>query len=165
MSRQMNNERHSMGAPLRSPKRVPDKPAARRSRRCARIARAADPARNARALAAPPEDICFHIDRDGRQHFNFKQQIWLDPAVPMACTRVHSTALTTLAINLLTLVLRRRDYHAAIGTVSRRAVVLAREFSDDCLLRAPGQAWVMPRSAIRAWVDSRRRARAIGRAR
>jgi len=114
---------------------------------------------------APPEDIRFHIDRDGRQHFNFEQQIWLDPSVPMACTRVHSTALDTLAINLLTLVLRQRDYHAAIGTSCRRAVVLAREFSDDCLLRAPKQAWVMPRSAIRAWIDSRRRGRTVGRGR
>ncbi len=77
----------------------------------------------------------------------------------MACTRVHSTALATLAVNLLTLVLHERDYDTAIGTSRRRAMVLAHAFSDECLLSAPEQAWVMPRSAIRAWIDSHQRAR------
>lgn len=109
--------------------------------------------------------ICYYIDPNGRQHFNFVQQIWLDPLVPMAYTHVHSTALTTLAVNLLTFVLSERDYRAAIGTTCRRAVALAREFSEDCLLTAPDQAWVMPHSAIKAWINSRQRPRAAGRAR
>jgi hypothetical protein len=115
--------------------------------------------------AAAAGDIRFHIDADGRQHFNFEQRIWLDPLVPMACTRVPSTALTTLAVNLLTLVMRARDYRAAIGVGSRQAVLLAQDFSDECLLPAPGQAWVMPRAAIRAWIESHRRSRGAGRAR
>jgi hypothetical protein len=121
--------------------------------------------RGRRPAATPLEDIRFYIDRAGRQHFNFEQRAWLDPLVPMACTRVHSTALATLAVNLLTLVLRERDYHAAVGRSCRRAVVLAREFSDECLLSAPEQGWVMPRSAIRAWIGSHRRARGVGRGR
>ncbi|MGH8142176.1 MAG: hypothetical protein ACREU2_06640 [Steroidobacteraceae bacterium] len=140
-----------------------DETRAKRGRRSARTGKVHSHPKRRGPPAAAPEDICFHVDRAGRQHFNFEQQVWLDPLVQMACTRVHSTALTTLAVNLLTLVLRERNYPAAVGTSCRQAVVLARAFSDDCLLSAPGNAWVMPRSAIRAWIHSHRRARGARR--
>jgi len=108
-------------------------------------------------------DIVFYVDRDGRQHFNFTQQVWLDRTVPMAYAKVHSTALATLAVNLLTLVLSERDFSAAVGRTCRRALALAREFSDECLISAPDQGWVMPRAAIEAWINSHSPARCRGR--
>jgi hypothetical protein len=97
----------------------------------------------------------YHVDRTGRQHFNFAQRVWLRRSVRMACTRAPSTALVTLAVNLLTMVLKERDRRAAVGITCQRAIGLARQFAEDCLLTAPEEAWVMPRDAIEAWIRSR----------
>jgi hypothetical protein len=102
----------------------------------------------------------FFVDRQGRQHFNFRQRVWLDASVQMAYTRVYSVALKTLAVNLLTLVTPKRDYQAAVRLTSRQAVLLAPSFIRDCLSDAPDEAWALPRTAIEAWVESRLRARA-----
>ncbi len=79
----------------------------------------------------------------------------------MACTRAHSTALTTLAVNLLTRALEERDRRAAAGVTRRRAIGLARQFAEDCLLTAPEDAWVIPRDTIRAWIRARSRSRPL----
>jgi hypothetical protein len=101
-------------------------------------------------------DFRYFVDRAGRQHFNFAQRIWLDPAIEMAFTRVQTLALETLALNLLTFMTRERDHRAAVGITSHRAVVLAPEFCADCLRSAPPEAWELPRAAIKAWLDSHR---------
>lgn len=118
----------------------------------------------------PLEQLRYFVDRNGRQHFNFRQRVWLDPAVPMAYTRVPSIALTTLAVNLLAQALRQRaarlkrgsrperDSLLAIGQSTRCALTLARQFSEECLLGAPDEGWVMPRATIRAWLSARLRA-------
>ena len=69
-------------------------------------------------------DFCYFMDRSGRQHFNFVQRIWLDPAISMEFTTVQTTALETLAVNLLTLVTRERDCRTAVGITSQRALAL-----------------------------------------
>lgn len=106
-------------------------------------------------MPRPHQEFRCRIDRAGRQHFNFAQRVWLYRSVPMACTRTPSTAMVTLAVNLLTMVLAERDYRAAVGTTCRRAVTLASKFAEDCLLTAPDGSWVMPRDAIEAWIRSR----------
>jgi hypothetical protein len=90
----------------------------------------------------------FFIDQRGRQHFNFRQTIWLDASVDMAFTRVYSVALKTLAANLLALALEKPG---------RRAVLLAPAFSRECLMGAPDKAWALPKSTIEAWLASQRR--------
>ncbi len=107
----------------------------------------------------PRDEFRYFLDHQGRQHFNFTQRVWLDASVQMACTRVYSTALATLAVNLLTYATRARDCQAAVGFTSRRALALAPAFSRECLLSAPDQAWVLSKAAIRAWLDSHRRGR------
>jgi hypothetical protein len=111
------------------------------------------------------DDFRYFIDRQGRQHFNFRQRVWLDASVQMACTRGYSLALETLALNLLTMVTRTRDYRAAVGLTSRRAVLLAPSFSRECLLGAPDDAWALPKASIKAWVQSQRRIGTSTRAR
>ena len=111
------------------------------------------------------DDFRYFIDRQGRQHFNFRQQVWLEASVQMACTRGYSLALETLALNLLTMVTRTRDYRAAVGLTSRRAVLLAPSFSRECLLAAPDEAWALPRATIRSWVQSQLRIGTSTRAR
>jgi hypothetical protein len=106
------------------------------------------------------DEFRYFIDRQGRQHFNFRQRVWLDASVQMACTRVYSLALKTLAVNLLTMATRKRDYQAAVGFTSRRVVLLAPSFSRECLLSAPDEAWALPLASIKAWLGSRLRARA-----
>jgi hypothetical protein len=101
----------------------------------------------------------YFLDRQGRQHFNFRQRIWLDASVQMAYTRVYSVALKTLAVNLLMRVTPKRDCHAARLT-SRQAVLMAPSFIRECLLGAPDEAWALPRTTIEAWLQSRLRARA-----
>jgi hypothetical protein len=101
-----------------------------------------------------PAELRFRLDPLGRQHFNFPQRIWLRPAVPMACTRTRSTALLTLAANLLSLSLPRQATGQS-QPAERLAVALARRFSEECLLGAPAVGWVMPREAISAWVQSK----------
>ncbi len=102
----------------------------------------------------------FFVDRQGRQHFNFRQRVWLDASVQMAYTRVYSVALKTLAVNLLMLVTPKRNCRAAARLTSRQAILLAPSFIRECLSGAPDAAWVMPRAAIEAWLESRPRARA-----
>ncbi len=100
--------------------------------------------------------LCFFVDRDGRQHFNFTQHLWLDSRVPMGYTRRPSTALMTLAANLLARALlpgdSRRDSTLAVAMASRCALLFASEFCQECLLDAPAEGWIMPRAAIRAWL-------------
>src|ERR1700722_1450885 len=110
------------------------------------------------------DDFRYFIDRQGRQHFNFKQRVWLDASVQMACTRGYSLALETLALNLLTMVTRTRDYRAAVGVTSRRAMLLAPSFSRECLLEAPDEAWALPKASIKAWVKSQLRVGTLRRA-
>jgi hypothetical protein len=90
----------------------------------------------------------FFVDQRGRQHFNFRQKIWLDASVQMAFTRVYSIALKTLAANLLAL---------AIDKPGRNAVLLAPAFSRECLMGAPDKAWALPKATIEAWLESKRR--------
>jgi hypothetical protein len=100
-------------------------------------------------------EYTFFLDHRGRQHFNFRQAVWLDPGVDMAFTRVYSVALKTLAVNLLTL---------ALEQPGRRAELLAPAFARECLMGAPDRAWALPKSTIEAWFESRqRRARRVRR--
>ena len=114
------------------------------------------PRRRARAQNARG-DFWYYVDHEGRQRFNFRQRIWLSPSVKMGVTPVMTLALETLAINLLTRMTRQRDYPAAIGVTSRSMARLARQFCAECLLTAGAAGWVMPRSAIKAWLTSHRR--------
>jgi hypothetical protein len=137
---------------------------ARKAAHSISIERRRSSATHARPRMRPRNDeFRYFIDRQGRQHFNFRQRIWLDPSVQMACTGVYSLALKTLAVNLLTMATRKRDYRAAVGLTSRRVVMLAPAFSRECLLSAPDQAWALPKASIRAWLESRLRARASAR--
>ena len=102
---------------------------------------------------------CYYVDASGRQHFNFTQQIWLRVQVEMAMTPVMTVALETLAVNLLTQVARERDHLAVVGVTSKRVMRLARRFCMECLLTARADGWVMPRAALRDWLDTRTRER------
>lgn len=119
----------------------------------------ADATRLSAVPTAHTEFRC-HVDRSGRQHFNFAQRVWLRRSVRMACTRAHSTALATLAVNLLAMVLEEPDRRAAIRSARRRAMSLARRFAEDCLLTAPEDGWVMPRDTIEAWIRTQSGSRA-----
>jgi hypothetical protein len=120
--------------------------------------------RNKKSISSRRRDFRYFVDNRGRQHFNFKQEIWLDSSVQMAFTRVYSVALKTLAVNLLTLATEGRDIPVAIGNTSRSALVLAASFSRQCLMGAPDKAWALPRATIEEWIASRRRrARSRGR--
>jgi hypothetical protein len=110
--------------------------------------------RPAANLRRPRGDFRYFVDRSGCQHFNFPQRIWLDPTIAMAVTPVQTIALETLAINLLSFMTRERDYRAAVGVTSQRAIALAREFCAECLLGAPAEAWELPRASIKAWLES-----------
>lgn len=105
------------------------------------------------------EPLLCIVDSRGRQHFNFQQRIWLHPGIPMAYTKVPSTAMTTLAANLLALALRERgersEARLEAALAARSALALARQFSTECLLQAPDAGWVIPRAAIRAWLAAR----------
>lgn len=98
----------------------------------------------------------YFVDRRGRQHFNFRQFVWLDPEIQMACTPIQTTALETLAVNLLTLVIRGRDCRTPIGYTSQRVIDLVPHFCAECLLASPPNAWVLPGATIKAWADSHR---------
>src|SRR5208283_3432607 len=65
--------------------------------------------RDARAGGNAAEvEFRYCLDRRGTQHFNFEQRVWIERSVAMAFTPVRTTALETLAINLLTLAARPR---------------------------------------------------------
>jgi hypothetical protein len=89
------------------------------------------------------------------------QHVWLQPRVEMAVTPVLTVALETLAVNLLTEVTKERDYVAAVGITSRRAMQLAPTFCDECLLTAHGNGWVIPRASVKSWVAAHSRKRAV----
>lgn len=97
----------------------------------------------------------YFIDRQGRQHFNFRQRVWLNASVQMAYTRVYSVALKTLAVNLLVLA----DYRTAARLTPRKAGLLAPSFIRECLVGAPDAAWALPSTTIEAWLESRLRGR------
>jgi hypothetical protein len=99
------------------------------------------------------------MDRRGKQHFNFKQEIWIEATVQMAHANVYSTALKTLAVNLLTLTINKRDYRVVVGITSRTAISLAPSFCRQCLMGAPGKAWALPKATIEDWLESKRRRR------
>lgn len=105
------------------------------------------------------EQLLCIVDGSGRQYFNFPQQVWVHPAIPMAYTKVPSTAMTNLAANLLALALRERgersEARLETALASRYVLALARQFSTECLLQAPDEGWVIPRAAIRAWLAAR----------
>jgi hypothetical protein len=141
-------------------------PQARKGARSIRIDRRRPSSRRALSNCVVQNDeFRYFVDRQGRQHFNFRQKVWLDASVQMAYTRVYSVALKTLAVNLLTLVTRKRDLQAAVGNTSRRVVLLAPSFSRECLLGAPDEAWALPKTTIKAWLESRLRTRAVPRPR
>lgn len=93
------------------------------------------------------------VDSDGADRFNFPQTVWLYPGIPMRATRHYSRAAEVLAVNILSLVLKERDYRAAQGRTSSRAVTLARTFWEDCLAELPSGPWCIPLETIRAWLD------------
>jgi hypothetical protein len=110
--------------------------------------------------AAPPRvsTFCYYLDRQGVQHFNFIQQIWLQPQVEMAVTAVMTVALETLAVNLLTQVTRERDFAAPVGITSRRIMLLAPRFCEQCLLTAQRGGWRIPRATVKSWLAAQLRA-------
>lgn len=93
------------------------------------------------------------VDSDGADRFNFPQTVWLYPGIPMRATRHYSRAAEVLAVNILSLVLKERDYRAAQGRTSSRAVTLARTFWEDCLAELPSGPWCIPLETIRAWLE------------
>jgi len=109
--------------------------------------------------AAAPQEFSYCMDRRGTQHFNFEQYLWIERSVAMAFTSVRTTALETLAINLLALAAQRDDARPLRGCNRARLLPLAREFCEECLLGAPQQGWVLPRPVIQAWMHARRRSR------
>ncbi|MGA8708638.1 MAG: hypothetical protein WB646_16820 [Steroidobacteraceae bacterium] len=112
-------------------------------------------------MEAPPTRVstfCYYVDRQGVQHFNFIQQIWLQPQVEMAVTAVMTLALETLAVNLLTQVTRERDFLAPVGITSRRVMQLAGRFCEQCLLTARQDGWRIPRATVKSWLAARLRA-------
>jgi hypothetical protein len=92
------------------------------------------------------------VDGDGADHFNFPQSVWLYPNVPMRATPRYSRAAEVLAVNILSLVLEERDFRAAQGRTSARAVRLAQAFYDECLAELPTGGWCIPLETIHAWV-------------
>ncbi len=95
----------------------------------------------------------YRLDGTGRQHFNFRQRLWLQPRVAMAVTPVITIALETLAANLLSLALNG----TGDGSCDRLALKLARRFCEQCLLTADPDGWLIPCASIRAWVAAQRR--------
>ena len=117
--------------------------------------------RSARSKRRAPshKEFRFFIDQRGRQHFNFRQRIWLEPSVEMAFTRVYSTALKTLAANLLALTICNDADQDGTEATFRNAVSLAPAFSRECLMGAPDWAWALPMATIESWLESKKRLR------
>lgn len=115
-----------------------------RSRLRSNLPRSADAMRNA---------FRFRLDRDGLQHFNFKQYLWLNESVRMGFTQAPSTALTTLALNMLFLAATTGSSGSLRSRGQRRRQhSLARQFAHECLLTAPPMGWIIPREVVLAWV-------------
>jgi hypothetical protein len=101
-----------------------------------------------------PGDVCFYVGPQGRQHFNFRQRLWLYLPVPIAVTPGMTIELETLAVNLLTRLTQERDYRAAMGVTCKRLRRLASRLCAECLLTEQSPAWVMQRSSPRPLVHS-----------
>jgi hypothetical protein len=99
-------------------------------------------------------DFRYYVDTLGFQHFNFQQRIWRNPLVQMAVTPVMTTALETLALNLLTYITCESGNSIRVGRTSKRLVRLAKRFCAECLLTASPEGWVIPRSTIEEWLQS-----------
>jgi hypothetical protein len=99
------------------------------------------------------------LDRQGTQHFNFEQRVWIKRTVAMAFTPVRTTALETLAINLLTLAAQSGNLRPEWRCSLTSLIPMVQDFCEQCLLSAPQEGWVLPRPAIRAWMHARRRRR------
>jgi len=104
-----------------------------------------------------PDEFRYYIDRRGVQHFNFEQLLWIERSVAMAFTPVRTTALETLAINVLALACGGSPASPTRRGSSAQLKPLARDFCEQCLLGAPQEGWVLPRLAIQAWVQARQR--------
>jgi len=113
--------------------------------------------RAARTLAQDEFRYC--LDRHGTQHFNFEQRVWIERSVAMAFTSVRTTALETLAINLLALAAQRGGERPERRRNPTRLIPMVQNFCEQCLLGAPQEGWVLPRPAIRAWMLAQRRHR------
>jgi len=107
-------------------------------------------------MATPLNDrvFRFHQDRDGHQHFNFHQRVWLDAAVPMAFTPGSWRPLMTLALNMLVLATEPERRQTSALQPSRRARGLARQFAEECLRTAPAMGWVIPCEVVRSWLTA-----------
>ncbi len=111
-------------------------------------------ARSCSTRAGPargPDEFRYYIDRRGAQ------QLWIVRSVAMAFTPVRTTALETLAINLLALASAEPTVHGRRSGLPARLKPLAREFCEQCLLGAPQEGWVLPRPVIQAWMHARQR--------
>jgi hypothetical protein len=111
-----------------------------------------------RPFYPPPtrhRDFRYRLDRSGQQHFNFPQRVWVRASVAMACTRAPSTALTTLALNMLVLALVETA-NRKIPTDRHIGRKLAQRFAVECLLSAPASAWVIPKAVVRTWAATHR---------
>ena len=96
----------------------------------------------------------FHLDTAGRQHFNFPQVIWLKQKTAMTFGSVQNVGLRTLAINLIILA-SQGDPRTLKGLNRKAALSIVSVFCEECLLTAPQHAWILPREAINAWLNSR----------
>lgn len=125
--------------------------------------RTADSSRRSRTprarVRAPQDEFRYCMDRHGTQHFNFEQRVWIERSVGMAVTPVRTTALETLAINLLALAMQPGGVRPQRRTNPTRLIPMVQDFCEQCLLGAPQEGWVLPRMVIQAWMDARRRPR------
>ena len=120
--------------------------------RRARSLDASWPSEGERGANGVLQEFRFFVDRNGRQHFNFVQRVWIDRSVSMAFTSVRTKALETLALNVLALAC---PPGSVIHGASAAHFVSA--FCDECLLEAPREAWVMPRTTVLEWIATQRR--------
>jgi len=65
-----------------------------------------------------------------------------------------TSALLTLAVNLLTQVMRRRDRAVAVGCTSSTVLRLGPRFCRECLLTAHADGWVIPRASVLSWISA-----------
>lgn len=103
------------------------------------------------------DSFSYYLDGRGHQHFDFRQKIWLEPNVEMAFGRVCTVALMTLAVNLLIQAGAPNSRQQLRQPGRLNIQEAARAFCEDCLLTAPRDAWILPRDAINAWIETYRR--------
>lgn len=97
-----------------------------------------------------------YMDADGVDHFNFPQTVWLYRGVRMRATREFTRAAEVLSVNLLSLVLIEPNASVFRGKTSPRALLLARDFFDQCLADLPDEGWCIPLETIREWLSAAR---------